>query len=95
MLEAQENSLNSSDTIDNSNSNGSHSNNQGQQPHKFHVDIGALQELFHRNHSTKVAWLIQFLQTTTRQNKGEKIVVVTQVTDKAFCDIIKDSLNRL
>ncbi|KAI7875187.1 hypothetical protein K492DRAFT_168346 [Lichtheimia hyalospora FSU 10163] len=44
-------------------------------------DLHALQKLPYMNHSTKVAWLIKFLQKTLIENKLEKVVVVTQFVD--------------
>lgn len=45
-------------------------------------DLHALQKLPYMNHSTKVAWLIKFLQKTLLENKLEKVVVVTQVSKR-------------
>lgn len=55
-------------------------------------DLHALQKLPYMDHSTKVGWLIRFLQKTLLENKLEKVVVVTQVSKRDipplfFCNL--------
>lgn len=45
-------------------------------------DLHALQKLPYMDHSTKVGWLIRFLQKTLLETKFEKVVVVTQVSKR-------------
>lgn len=56
-------------------------------------DLHALQKLPYMNHSTKVAWLIKFLQKTLLENKLEKVVVVTQFVDLLM--VISDILRSI
>lgn len=45
------------------------------------IDISQLQKLKFMKHSTKVTWLVKFLQELLNNDASDKIVVVTQFVD--------------